>query len=83
MGRSIAVRRMSEFACQLLERDGYSGRDAVLVVPRHQYNLRKTYGAVGRSGSSKRGDSKAGAPSRLSNISITEIREDRNFDLNI
>ena len=34
-----AVRRMSEIACQLLEKNGYSHRDLTLVVP-HQANLR-------------------------------------------
>jgi 3-oxoacyl-[acyl-carrier-protein] synthase-3 len=34
-----AVRRMSELACQLLERNGISSRDLALVVP-HQANLR-------------------------------------------
>ena len=34
-----AVRRMSELACQLLERNGFSSRDLALVVP-HQANLR-------------------------------------------
>jgi 3-oxoacyl-[acyl-carrier-protein] synthase-3 len=34
-----AVRRMSELACQLLERNGLSSRDLALVVP-HQANLR-------------------------------------------
>ena len=34
-----AVRRMSEVACQLLERNGFSTRDLALVVP-HQANLR-------------------------------------------
>ena len=34
-----AVRRMSEIACQLLERNGYSHQDVTLVVP-HQANLR-------------------------------------------
>jgi len=34
-----AVRRMSEIACQLLEKNGYSHRDVTLVVP-HQANLR-------------------------------------------
>lgn len=34
-----AVRRMSELACQLLERNGFSTRDLALVVP-HQANLR-------------------------------------------
>jgi 3-oxoacyl-[acyl-carrier-protein] synthase-3 len=34
-----AVRRMSEVACQLLERNGFSSRDLALVVP-HQANLR-------------------------------------------
>jgi 3-oxoacyl-[acyl-carrier-protein] synthase-3 len=34
-----AVRRISELACQLLERNGLSSRDLALVVP-HQANLR-------------------------------------------
>lgn len=34
-----AVRRMSELACQILERNGFSTRDLALVVP-HQANLR-------------------------------------------
>ena len=34
-----AVRRMSEVACQLLERNGLTSRDLALVVP-HQANLR-------------------------------------------
>ncbi|HLV95800.1 MAG TPA: beta-ketoacyl-ACP synthase III [Candidatus Acidoferrales bacterium] len=34
-----AVRRMSELACHLLERNGFSTRDLALVVP-HQANLR-------------------------------------------
>jgi 3-oxoacyl-[acyl-carrier-protein] synthase-3 len=34
-----AVRRMSELACQLLERNGLTSRDLALVVP-HQANLR-------------------------------------------
>jgi 3-oxoacyl-[acyl-carrier-protein] synthase III len=34
-----AVRRMSELACQVLERNGLSSRDLALVVP-HQANLR-------------------------------------------
>jgi 3-oxoacyl-[acyl-carrier-protein] synthase III len=34
-----AVRRMSELACHILERNGYSSRDLALVVP-HQANLR-------------------------------------------
>jgi 3-oxoacyl-[acyl-carrier-protein] synthase-3 len=34
-----AVRRMADVACQLLERNGFSGRDVALVVP-HQANLR-------------------------------------------
>ncbi|HXW54374.1 MAG TPA: beta-ketoacyl-ACP synthase III [Candidatus Cybelea sp.] len=34
-----AVRRMSELACQILERNGFSSRDLALVVP-HQANLR-------------------------------------------
>jgi 3-oxoacyl-[acyl-carrier-protein] synthase III len=34
-----AVRRMSEIACQMLERNGFSSRDLALVVP-HQANLR-------------------------------------------
>jgi 3-oxoacyl-[acyl-carrier-protein] synthase III len=34
-----AVRRMSELACQLLERNGFGTRDLALVVP-HQANLR-------------------------------------------
>jgi len=34
-----AVRRMSELACQILQRNGLSGRDVALVVP-HQANLR-------------------------------------------
>jgi len=34
-----AVRRMTEVACQLLERNGFSSRDLTLVVP-HQANLR-------------------------------------------
>jgi 3-oxoacyl-[acyl-carrier-protein] synthase-3 len=34
-----AVRRMSELACQLLDRNGLSSRDLALVVP-HQANLR-------------------------------------------
>jgi 3-oxoacyl-[acyl-carrier-protein] synthase III len=34
-----AVRRMSELACQVLERNGFSSRDLALVVP-HQANLR-------------------------------------------
>ncbi|MGB0037175.1 MAG: beta-ketoacyl-ACP synthase III [Candidatus Acidiferrales bacterium] len=34
-----AVRRMSELACQLLERNGFTSRDLALVVP-HQANLR-------------------------------------------
>jgi 3-oxoacyl-[acyl-carrier-protein] synthase-3 len=34
-----AVRRMSEVACQLLQRNGFSSRDLALVVP-HQANLR-------------------------------------------
>jgi len=34
-----AVRRMSELACHLLERNGFSSRDLALVVP-HQANLR-------------------------------------------
>jgi len=34
-----AVRRMAETACQILARNGYSGRDIALVVP-HQANLR-------------------------------------------
>ncbi|HWG57891.1 MAG TPA: beta-ketoacyl-ACP synthase III [Candidatus Acidoferrales bacterium] len=34
-----AVRRMSELACQVLERNGVSSRDLALVVP-HQANLR-------------------------------------------
>jgi 3-oxoacyl-[acyl-carrier-protein] synthase-3 len=34
-----AVRRMAELACQLLERNGFSGKDLALVVP-HQANLR-------------------------------------------
>jgi 3-oxoacyl-[acyl-carrier-protein] synthase-3 len=34
-----AVRRMSELACQILERNGFSSRDLALVIP-HQANLR-------------------------------------------
>ena len=34
-----AVRRMSELACHLLERNGFSSRDLALIVP-HQANLR-------------------------------------------
>lgn len=34
-----AVRRMSELACQILERNGFSTKDLALVVP-HQANLR-------------------------------------------
>jgi 3-oxoacyl-[acyl-carrier-protein] synthase-3 len=34
-----AVRRMSELACNILERNGFSSRDLALVVP-HQANLR-------------------------------------------
>jgi 3-oxoacyl-[acyl-carrier-protein] synthase-3 len=34
-----AVRRMSELACQVLERNGLTSRDLALVVP-HQANLR-------------------------------------------
>ncbi len=34
-----AVRRMADVACQLLEHNGFSGRDVALVVP-HQANLR-------------------------------------------
>jgi 3-oxoacyl-[acyl-carrier-protein] synthase-3 len=34
-----AVRRMSEIACGLLERNGYSHKDVALIVP-HQANLR-------------------------------------------
>ncbi len=34
-----AVRRMSELACEILKRNGLSGRDLALVVP-HQANLR-------------------------------------------
>jgi 3-oxoacyl-[acyl-carrier-protein] synthase-3 len=34
-----AVRRMSDLACQMLKRNGISGRDLALVVP-HQANLR-------------------------------------------
>ncbi len=34
-----AVRRMSELACKLLERNGLTSRDLALVVP-HQANLR-------------------------------------------
>jgi 3-oxoacyl-[acyl-carrier-protein] synthase-3 len=34
-----AVRRMSELACQILERNGVSSRDLALIVP-HQANLR-------------------------------------------
>jgi 3-oxoacyl-[acyl-carrier-protein] synthase III len=34
-----AVRRMSELACQLLERNGFTSKDLALVVP-HQANLR-------------------------------------------
>jgi 3-oxoacyl-[acyl-carrier-protein] synthase III len=34
-----AVRRMSELACQILERNGFTSRDLALVVP-HQANLR-------------------------------------------
>lgn len=34
-----AVRRMSELACHILERNGFSSRDLALVVP-HQANLR-------------------------------------------
>jgi len=34
-----AVRRMSELACQILQRNGLTGRDVALVVP-HQANLR-------------------------------------------
>ena len=34
-----AVRRMSEIACELLQRNGYSHKDLALVVP-HQANLR-------------------------------------------
>jgi 3-oxoacyl-[acyl-carrier-protein] synthase-3 len=34
-----AVRRMAEVSCQLLERNGFSGRDLALLVP-HQANLR-------------------------------------------
>ena len=34
-----AVRRMSELACQILERNGFSSRDLALVVP-HQANMR-------------------------------------------
>lgn len=34
-----AVRRMSELACQVLERNGFSTKDLALVVP-HQANLR-------------------------------------------
>lgn len=34
-----AVRRMSELACQILERNGFSSKDLALVVP-HQANLR-------------------------------------------
>jgi 3-oxoacyl-[acyl-carrier-protein] synthase III len=34
-----AVRRMSELACQILERNGFTSRDLTLVVP-HQANLR-------------------------------------------
>jgi len=34
-----AVRRMSELACQILQRNGLTGRDVSLVVP-HQANLR-------------------------------------------
>ncbi len=41
-GQSVfkyAVRRMSELACHILERNGFSSRDLALVVP-HQANLR-------------------------------------------
>lgn len=34
-----AVRRMSELACQILERNGFTSKDLALVVP-HQANLR-------------------------------------------
>jgi len=34
-----AVRRMADLACQLLERNGVTGRDLALIVP-HQANLR-------------------------------------------
>jgi len=34
-----AVRRMSELACQILERNGLTSKDLALVVP-HQANLR-------------------------------------------
>src|SRR5712691_2949002 len=34
-----AVRRMAELSCQLIERNGFSGRDLTLIVP-HQSNLR-------------------------------------------
>jgi 3-oxoacyl-[acyl-carrier-protein] synthase-3 len=34
-----AVRRMSELACQILERNGLTSRDLALVIP-HQANLR-------------------------------------------
>jgi 3-oxoacyl-[acyl-carrier-protein] synthase III len=34
-----AVRRMSELACQILERNGFSTKDLALIVP-HQANLR-------------------------------------------
>jgi len=42
VGQSVfkyAVRRMSELAVQLLERNGFTGKDLALVVP-HQANLR-------------------------------------------
>jgi len=34
-----AVRKMAEVACQLVERNGYTGKDLTLIVP-HQANLR-------------------------------------------
>ena len=34
-----AVRRMADLACEMLERNGFSGKDLALVVP-HQANLR-------------------------------------------
>ena len=34
-----AVRRMSELACQILERNGFTSKDLALVVP-HQANMR-------------------------------------------
>jgi 3-oxoacyl-[acyl-carrier-protein] synthase-3 len=44
-----AIRRMSEIACELLERNGYTHKDVALVVP-HQANLRIIRGMQERLG---------------------------------